>query len=248
MKKIVLTLLKDEKRRADLKVKFPFSYDFFDFFYAFDKNIAQRYRENYHVKKMMTLSEISCSLGHLEILDNFLESLQKSIFILEDDIIGNDDDLIRIDSLVNDLKGEFILFVGGLNGLKGRKFLYGNIVDENQKIYKIPYIYHSYIARTCCYIITRGIATKISKKQHNFLDYADNWGQLLDAEDNVFFCDILQHPIDLSVSHIEIERLNARGQGFISKLLKAGIFVSLYWVFRKLFTRIIALLLGYRKI
>lgn len=248
MKKIVLTLLKDEKRRADLKVKFPVSYDFFDFFYAFEKRIAQQYRENCHVKKMMTLSEISCSLGHLKILDNFLESSQKSIFILEDDIIGNDDDLIRIDSLINSLEGEFILFVGGLNGLKGRKSLYGTIIDENQKIYKIPSLYHSYIARTCCYIVTRGIAAKISKKQHNFLDYADSWGQLLDAEDNVYFCDILQHPIDLSDSNIETERLNLRGHSFFSKLLKAGVFLSICLICKKKITKIFALLLGYKKV
>jgi len=248
MKKIVLTLLKDEKRRRNLKVKFPYFFDFFDFFYAFDKRIAQEYREKHCVKKIMTLSEISCSLGHLKILDNFLESSQKSILILEDDIIGNDDDLIKIDSIVDNLKGEFILFVGGLNGLKGRKSLYGIVIDEDQKIFKIPYIYHSYLARTCCYIVTKGVAAKISKKQHNFLDFADNWGQLLDAKDNVFFCDILQHPMDLSDSHIERERLNARGKGLISKILKSGIFANIYWICRKFFTRIIALLLRHRKI
>lgn len=248
MDKVVLTLLKDEKRRCALMLNFKVTYSQFNFFYGFNKEYAETYKKNNIVKKSMTASEISCSLGHLNILDDFLTSSKDYIFILEDDILGEDSDFNRINKVLSSLNGDFILFVGGLNGLNCRKYLYGEIIDADKKIFKIPAIYHCYIARTCCYIVTKKIASKISRKQHEFLDLADNWGRLLDAKDRVYFCDILKHPIDLSDSNIEKDRLKLKGKNIFSRIIKSGVLASGFLFLRKFLTKILAIFLGYKKI
>lgn len=253
MKIYVLSLPRDKERRKKLFQNFINKSSEFLFFEALNKEQAQDIfiSKNLKIKNTpvpMSLSEIACSLGHKAILENMIHFNFKFSLILEDDVIGTDQDIDKIDKIVTILPEGSILIAGGLEGLKSLKSLYGFCVNEELKVYKIPKLYYRYLARTCCYLISYTVAQQIIEKQKQALERADNWEYLLDQCDHVYYSPILKHPIDLENSHIEQERQLMKGNGLMISIIREGVAHSIYYFFRKIILSYWAWCKGYIKI
>lgn len=253
MKIYVLSLPRDKDRRKKLFQSFINKSSDFLFFEAFNKEQAQDIliSKNIMIKKPpipISLSEIACSLGHKAILEDMIQLNLKFSLILEDDVIGIDQDIDKIDKIMTILPEGSILIAGGLDGLKSLKSLYGFCVNEELKVFKIPKIYYRYLARTCCYLISYTVAQQIIEKQTQALERADNWEYLLDQCNQVYYSPILKHPIDLQNSHIEQERQLMKGKGLMIAIIREGVIHSIYHFFRKIILSYWAWYKGYIKI
>lgn len=253
MKIYVLSLPKDQERRKKLFQSFINKSSEFLFFNAFNKEQAQNIviSQDIKIKNLpvaMGLSEIACSLSHKAILENMIQLNLKFALILEDDVIGIDQDIDKINMISSILPKNSILITGGLDGLKSFKNLYGICINEELKIYKIPKLYYRYLARTCCYLVSDTVAQQIIKKQMQLLDRADSWEYLLDQCDHVYYSPILQHPIDLTNSHIEQERKINKGESILNIILREGILLSCYSFLRKKLTSLWAMIQRYKKL
>ncbi|MEQ1093021.1 glycosyltransferase family 25 protein [Acinetobacter johnsonii] len=252
MKIYVISLIKDSDRRDLLKESFIKNYGTFNIFNALNHRDAKNYlskggnlKEN---KLEMTLSEVACALSHLEVLKKTIENDKAFSLILEDDIIGTDEDIERITHVYLSLPKDSILIAGGQEGLRSFKNLYGTLMDEQNKLYKIHNIYYRYLSRACCYVLSGETAIKIIQLQETGLDRADQWDHLLKECSNVYFSPILKHPLTLENSHIEKERKLMKRNSIFTAIMKEGVIYSLYYYLRKIVTSYWAIYKGYIKI
>lgn len=253
MKIYVISLLRDYTRRELLRNSFLNYYASFTIFNAFDRDYAKNFlfSESKLIKKNkieMTSSEVACALSHLEVLKNIVLGEADFALILEDDIIGKDEDIDKIKKIFLSLPQDSILIAGGQEGLRSYKNLYGVPFDNNMEVYKIPSLYYRYLSRACSYVVSKEIAEEIIKLQTEKLDRADQWDELLKNSKNVYFTPILKHPLTLENSHIEYERKVFRGHFFLVTMLREGVFYSLYYYFRKIVTSYWASYKSYIKI
>lgn len=252
MKLYVLTLEEDVKRREVLQKRFPIYYKNFNFIYGFNEEYIENFILNsISIKKQkiaLSNTEIACAMSHQRILENFLETEAGFALILEDDIIGGDLDIVKIEKIVPFLPQNSILIAGGQEGLRSFKNLYGTEVDEKLDLYKIPASYIDYVSRACCYLVSRGAAEQIIRKQENLLDRADNWKWLLNETKDVYYSPILEHPLDLSHSHIEKDRQELKGKNILAAIWQQGIITSFYSYFRKQVTAMLAKTKQYKKL
>lgn len=252
MKIYVISLIKDSDRRDLLKESFIKNYGTFNIFNALNHSDAKNYlskggnlKEN---KLEMTLSEVACALSHLEVLKKTIENDKAFSLILEDDIIGTDEDIERITDVYLSLPKDSILIAGGQEGLRSFKNLYGTLMDEQNKLYKIPKLYYRYLSRACCYVVSNHVAQEVIKFQSEGLERADQWNKLLYECENVYFSPILKHPLTLENSHIEKERKIKKGNNIFMAIIREGITYSLYYYLRKIVTSYWAIYKGYIKI
>ncbi|MFA7418026.1 MAG: glycosyltransferase family 25 protein, partial [Acholeplasma sp.] len=96
----LISLPQDVERRAVLKDQFPRYYDQFIHIQAVDgrKLPAQEYftKTLPFLKKYnrpMTPAEVGCALSHIKALEAFLETDATHALVLEDDIIGSDENI-----------------------------------------------------------------------------------------------------------------------------------------------------------
>lgn len=234
----VISLLSDIERRNELKLRFKENYNKFNIVIARDKNDAIEFSNDNSnkIRCDLTLSEIACSLSHINTLNKVCLSNGEFSLVLEDDVLGTDQDIARVIEVCNFLPKNSILIAGGQEGLKSYKNLYGILVNDKLKIYKIPKIYYRYLARTSSYLISKRIAKSIIVHQEKEIILADQWDILLRECDSVYFSPILQHPISLENSHIESERKLKKGKNIFVIICREGILYSLYFFLRKKFT------------
>lgn len=208
----VVSLPQDASRRNELKNNFARHEKDFSYVTAvdgrkLDAHTYFQYTLPLYLKHriLMSPSEVGCSLSHIKAFEKFLLSQQTHALILEDDIQGSDDHLDTIINMLSHLKNDYILITGGQEGINTSR-LYGKQIAPN--LYSIPKASYPYIRRTCCYVITRESAKTLLAKQKKTLTVADWWNHLLEDTDmEMFYAPILKHPIDISSSNIEKERL-----------------------------------------
>ena len=234
----LISLKKDKKRRENCKRQFPKYYNNFIQVEAIDgREIGSlKYFELinpafYKLNKLLSPSEVGCSLSHKKVYELFLKSKANYALILEDDIIGTDEDIEKVINLTKFLNPNSIFICGGQDS-------YSVFVKE---IYNNFYILSKYsnLTRACSYIITKNSAKSILNMQNEILDIADNWQRLAQNFD-VYFSDIFTHPLDLETSNIQKER-----EKRVLKISKKDKFKVLKYIFQ---TRLEALLKGYKKI
>ena len=190
-------------------------------------------------RRPLTQGEKCCAISHLLALEEFLQTGQERCIIIEDDIIGCDEDFdttINIVKSVQNLKGLIIL--GGQQGLKNSKYLAG-AKTHYCNIWKVDYLAKRFTLRTCCYSVDRSTAKQIIHLQNKCLTRADNWLRLLDKSADILYADIFQHPTDLIQSNLEKERKTKSvfklvyQDGFIN-LLERNIYKALIVFFVKI--------------
>jgi putative glycosyltransferase involved in LPS biosynthesis len=226
MKNIVflISLSKDENRREVLKKRFN-SFQNFRLIDAIDGR-EMKAKEYFSIanpslkvyKKLLSPAEVGCSLSHVKAYKEFLQSDADFGLILEDDVIGSDDDIEFAFEMALKITKDSILICGCQDGLAGRFSAFGKkILSQNSKDGKDVSFYdvstHSFgsISRAAAYIVTKKSAQSLLCTHQTALCTTDVWDILLKQNGlKMYFCDIFSHPLDLSCSNIEMER-NERG-------------------------------------
>lgn len=249
----LISLSSDTKRREILEKKFPKYYKNFILIDAVDgrqlsaKEFFQQTTQFVlEHRRMMSPSELGCSLSHIKAMKDFLATNDNSALIIEDDIIGDDMDIDRIIQIATDIKDSSLVICGGQEGLNNEALLYGKKTTI-KNLFELSTFSHNYIMRTSSYLITRGSAQAILDYQAKHLGLADNWDKFfINTSVKIYFSKILAHPIDLGNSHIETDRkiFREKQKSILQKLLSKKVF---FYIFRKL-NILLVKLQGYKRI
>lgn len=206
----VISLADDYRRREVLASRFPERFSSFKFVDALDfrlgapSAVMESVKCRRLVRNPLSAAEVGCALSHLKALEIAASGRAKSVLILEDDVIGTDDAVSMVEALVSALPEDHFLLCGGQEGLKGRRFLYGQ--SYRGVAYRVPKVLTRFTARACCYAVSPNVAARVAERQRNCLDRADHWRALLKEEENIFYAKLFSHPLDLTQSHLEGDR------------------------------------------
>lgn len=254
----VVSLESDVDKRNRLSKLYPKYFNQFKFFNAIDGRalLAKDYYnqilpEFFLRRRLMSPSEVGCSLSHLQVLKKFQNSSDDFAIILEDDILGTDADLEKIVHIAKsflEINDDFVFIAGGQEGLAARKYLYGKnvfIQDEVQNdVWSLAAFSVHHVLRTCCYVVTKKSSASIIKYQSNSLTVADFWSLFFVGKSTSFFYSkILRHPLDLKDSVIEKERQKKKPRKDVFILTKMFV-LKMY----RLFMVFLLLISGYKKI
>jgi glycosyl transferase, family 25 len=246
----LVSLESDLNRRKTLELQFPKTYKDFIHIPAVDgrKLSAKEYYDktiNYYLntKKTISPSELGCTLSHINVLESFLKTDAKFALIIEDDVIGSDNDINKISRLVDLLDDNSLFICGGQNGLTNRGYLFAKKISST-KLYLIAKFFHNRIFSTACYVVSKKTAKEILEYHKKILTLADRWGEFFKyTETNIYYLDILKHPEDLSNSHIEQDRNIMKETNILKKLFSCALPKLIY---RKVKTLLVSLY--YKKI
>ncbi|WP_430247862.1 glycosyltransferase family 25 protein [Providencia sp. PAZ2] len=160
-------------------------------------------------RKYLTPSELGCFLSHKETIHDFIIHGNEWLIVLEDDVslINN---LNKLTEKLESLHTDSIYILGGQDGLASfKKVLFIRQKNDTRKIIMGT---HRWIYRTCCYMIHRNTALMIDQLMSKYTFMADDWGFILKNTKikNIYFENFFSHPIDISNSTIESERILAR--------------------------------------
>lgn len=209
-----VSLKQDIARREKLKKCFPETYSSFQYIEAVDGRIlsAKEYFDKTQgffkkYKHTMLPAELGCTLSHIKALEQFLASGKEFGVILEDDVIGTDEDIYLIEHILNILpkKNDFLFFLG-MHKTPYMRYQVGfKTKQNNNRVHRFSY---RYLYGTFAYSITRGMAEEILYMHEKCMIRADDWGELLSkkTQASVYFKNILRHPELMIDSHIELER------------------------------------------
>lgn len=158
-----------------------------------------------------TPNEIGCTLSHLKAYKEVVDSNLNWAYILEDDAILDERFKTFIDNFQDSrLDPKTLYLLGGQNGLdelsviKSRK---NNMTIGGQKFTKTIKS-ERFTYRTCCYLVSSYLANSIIQLAEKNFTVADDWAFLLENRiiNRIYISDFVDHPLDLSASHIEKER------------------------------------------
>jgi len=239
----LVSLKSDEKRRQALENRFPNYYRKFNIIDAVDGRelkAKEYFKQSSHFvhfySRMMSPAELGCSLSHCKVMEEFLASDKEVALVLEDDVVGTDDDIAEIEKVANSLEEQSIVICGCQDGSGISKYLYGQDTAI-PGTYKLATFSHEYVVRTAAYIITKESAKAILNFQKDAIMLADNWGKFfVGTPINMFYFENLSHPLEMTDSHIEAERLifRKKPESFIAKLFSKKIFSYVFKETRKL--------------
>lgn len=249
----LVSLKQAEKRREALKANFPSLYKKFIHIDAVDGRLlnAKEYFDKIKPfslkhKRIMTPSELGCSLSHIKALSEFLKTDANYALIIEDDIIGSDKDIEKLSSSLASSNFEGLVFLGCQEGLLNR---YKYVRLDKNGFYKIPFSNRMNFSRTAAYAVSRKIAKDILDFHNTkYITVADYWFETLrNSRGKFYYLPGLKHPLDLSDSLIEADRMHIE-KSIFSKLFSPKIFKLFFkWTFREL-KLWIYLFLGYKNI
>lgn len=225
MKIYMISLKRDIERREQMQKKFPRYYPKFHIIDAVDarEESSAKFIQKYDKpcpndkRRPLTKGEKCCAISHLLALEDFLQSGDERCIIVEDDIIGHDNDFDKSIQMTGNLNVNGLFIFGGQQGLKNSKYL---VARKNIKgFWIVPKISITFITRACCYSFDRETAQIIYRAQINCLTRSDNW-QKYKGKFKFYFSDILAHPDDLTKSNLETERST---RGIIFEILADGL-------------------------
>ena len=218
----LISLQKDVYRRESLKKIFGSHYEkmkLIDAVYGSDLsqefviNATRGYFNKYH--KQMSPGELGCTLSHIKALENFLASDSSIGLILEDDVIGSDSDIEKIEGLKISVDDNIIVNCGSQQYSGKAKYLLGKNVPEYDELMLIPKPLYSNLLGAFSYVVTKKSAQTILNSHKKFIHVADHWGDiLLDTDTKVYYINLFQHPDpDFCDSNLNYDR----GSGYHNK-------------------------------
>ncbi|WP_111498265.1 glycosyltransferase family 25 protein [Marinobacter bohaiensis] len=198
--------------------------------------------------RLMLPGEVGCSLSHIKALRQFLDSEAPAALILEDDVIGDDEAVARIMSLIPALPESALLICGGQEGMPARKFLFGKPTGR-EGLFRLADFSNRHVFRTCCYVVTRRSAADILAGHDKALQLADAWGRFFQSSPvSIYFANLLQHPEELDSSHLQQERaLFGHNSDAFRKTLWDRLTRRIQRIHRKL-GALMCLMAGYRRV
>lgn len=253
----LVSLKSDVSRREELKKRFPKYYDSFKIIDAVDGrelSAKEYFHQTAHFveyyNRIMSPSELGCSLSHINILKDFLLSNEKVALILEDDVLGSDNDIEKIIGISKNIDENSLLICGCQDGLGSIEYLYGKRILQD-KAWELSNFSYDYIMRTASYLVTRKSAKAILDYQNKEIMLADNWNKFfIGTPVKISYTEVFLHPLELVNSHIEADRAVFRKESktFLQKLFSKEVFVYIYTKFKIKSTIINLKLNGYKKI
>ena len=245
----VISLKSDEARRKKLKERFK-NYGEFKLVEATDGR-AMSAKEYYGYAlpgleaygRLLSPSEVGCSLSHVRAYEEFLKSDAKFALILEDDVIGDESGIKKAFEMAAKMKAGSALICGAQDGLEGRFSAFGKKLDED--FWLVSKRSYGTIYRAAAYALDRRAAEKLLQTHKKALCVADFWQiLLLKSGLKMYFSDIFAHPLDLSGSNIQAERVQrARDKASFKthlnslKYVVATRFESVFCGFERIFKR-----------
>ena len=208
----VISLKSDEARREKLKERFK-NYGEFKLVEA-EGGRAMSAKEYYGYAlpgleaygRLLSPSEVGCSLSHVRAYEEFLKSDAKFALILEDDVIGDESGIKKAFETAVRMDAGSALVCGAQDGLEGRFSAFGKKLDED--FWLVSKRSYGTIYRAAAYVLDRRAAEKILQTHKKALCVADFWQILLLKNGlKMYFSDIFAHPLDLSGSNIQAERV-----------------------------------------
>ena len=245
----VISLKSDEARREKLKERFK-NYGEFKLVEATDGR-AMSAKEYYGYAlpsleaygRLLSPSEVGCSLSHARAYEEFLKSDASFALILEDDVIGDESGIKKAFETAAKMDAGSALVCGAQDGLEGRFSAFGKKLDED--FWLVSKRSYGTIYRAAAYVLDRRAAEKILQTHKKALCVADFWQILLLKNGlKMYFSDIFAHPLDLSGSNIQAERVQrARDKASFKtrlnslKYVVATRFESVFCGFERIFKR-----------
>ncbi|VEB76573.1 Glycosyltransferase family 25 (LPS biosynthesis protein) [Providencia rustigianii] len=157
-------------------------------------------------RRYLTPSELGCFLSHKETIHDFLIRGNEWLLVLEDDV-NLINKLSKLTEKLNSFHTDSIYILGGQDGLSSfKKVLFMKQKNNTKKVIMGT---HRWIYRTCCYLVHRNTALMIDQLMSKYTFMADDWGFILRNTKikNIYFESFFSHPIDISDSTIESERI-----------------------------------------
>lgn len=244
----LVSLQNDHLRREKMAVNFPLHYQKMIYFEAINGKMltassffsysSKAYKIN---NKFLSPGEVGCTLSHLEVLKEFLKTDEKYCLILEDDIIGKDNDLLEIERIIDKTRLNGIINFRNQDGFGFEKILFGKEKYING-LYKIPKFSAKYILGTCAYCLDREAASKIIDFHERYFNVADCWGDFLRVYNiGFYYYPLINHPDEPLSSNIENERyLFYKRIGFFRRNINRFIFFN--------FIKIYFFITGYKRL
>ena len=245
----VISLKSDGARREKLKERFK-NYGEFKLVEATDGR-AMSAKEYYGYAlpgleaygRLLSPSEVGCSLSHARAYEEFLKSDASFALILEDDVIGDESGIKKAFETAAKMDEGSALVCGAQDGLEGRFSAFGKKLDED--FWLVSKRSYGTIYRAAAYVLDRRAAEKILQTHKKALCVADFWQILLLKNGlKMYFSDIFAHPLDLSGSNIQAERVQrARDKASFKtrlnslKYVVATRFESVFCGFERIFKR-----------
>lgn len=250
----LISLKTDEDRRRELEKRFNNFYSCFKYIEAVDgrKLDAKEYYNKIipyylELKNIMSPAELGCTLSHIKALNDFLQTNEPYALILEDDVIGSDQDLKSIFDITANLDSNSLLICGAQNGLSRRHQL-GKWID-NKGVYEVANFSYSFVLRTCCYVVTRKTAQQIIDFHSINLTLADKWDCFFNnTSTKIYYINALHHPEDLADSHIEADRATFKNKTFIQKICSSDAPIKIFRKTKDEVHRLVLLMLGSKQL
>lgn len=250
-----ISLEKDILRRKNLKRIFPKNYCNMIIINAINgKKIPaeeffvysnQFYKNN---KKLISPSEVGCTLSHIKAYKEFLETNEEYCLIIEDDIIGNDSDISKIENIILNNRPKGIILFGGQEGVPKDYWNYV-LAKQNKNLYLISDFSKKFLFGAYCYVINRSVAEELIEMHNKSFNFADNWGDLIKMN-NMYFFNLIKHPENFIDSNINNERklVYSIQNDFYKKNILKGLFFKLLNRIRNDLYRFFLILRGYKNI
>ena len=204
--------------------------------------------KNQKTNLLMSPGELACLLSHRRALDLCVKSNYAKTLIIEEDIIGSNDDIKKIKKLSRLISGNSVLHLGGMDDLRSRHLLFGKRVN-GQDYYSLHKNCLPFLYRSCAYLVTRSSAARIKyyydRNMTTQLILADSWGLIAqETKIQVFISLLLKHPVDLSLSTLNSDRGNlyriSYGVKFLRKLKIAVFLLKTVFFYIQGYSRIFA--------
>lgn len=233
LKIYLISLEQDHKRRLDLAERFHQTYLKMQWIKAVNGkelsskeyfSYVRQYFKNH--QKIITPSEVGCTLSHIKALETFLETDDEYCLILEDDVRGQDQDIEKLIKFFSNtsLKGIFLL--RDQNNFGFNKYIFGRKIFN---FYEIPRFSIQFMFGSCAYIIDRESAGAVLEHHKKSFEITDAWLRIVQgAKAKFYYSPVFIHPEDLSHSHIENERANfyTYEKNFFKRVYEQGIFLE----------------------
>jgi len=223
----LLSLPTDWERREKLRSYFGRAWDWLNIVDAVDSQdlpaqlLAQCNGNN---RKPLGPREIAVAMSHMEILKRFIQTDAHACIVFEDDVVGESEAVTKAAKLVELMSGNSFMLLGGQQGLRNRRFVYGRKTKfGDMTCWELPRPSWRFTSRACCYALTRYAAQQILSQQHLCLDRADNWSRLFRPIERVFMTNLFEHPVDLSHSYIESERRRITSRPLLQRVAADGL-------------------------
>lgn len=239
----VVSLARDTERRKVIKEKLDslqIPFEFIDAVYGKDLSSSVFAQLNPKGKSpetgaYPTPSEVGCTLSHLKVYALVQQRKQQWACIFEDDAIIDDrmkDFYINFTNNLMRFDRDNLYLMGGQNAVSANilvsKSFFTFFYVGKQKFSKLINS-EQYVCRTCCYIISNSVTKKMIDLSKTTFLLADDWEFLARNKiiNDIYLSDFIDHPVDLSLSHIERERRDVQAV-VREKLGKRSVFRRLF--------------------